>query len=76
MRQTFAPLDENENFWEIPRKTLKISEENPIEKLNFYFIFILEHLLLKREPSEITPFFYNNLFGLGAISPFPLATPF
>ena len=50
MRQTFAPLDENENFWEIPRKTLKISEENPIEKLNFYFIFILENLLPKREP--------------------------
>ena len=29
-------------------------------KLHFYFIFILENLLVKIEPSEITPFFYNN----------------
>ena len=43
-------------------KILKIFDENAIEKLNFYFIiiFILENLLLKIEPSEITPFFYSN----------------
>ena len=33
-------------------------------KFNFFiFIFILENLLLKIEPSGITPFFYNNFFG-------------
>ena len=46
---------------------LKIFDENSMEKLNFYFIFIfiLETLLQKIEPSEITPFFYNNFFGFG-----------
>ena len=42
----FARLDENTwlgNFG----KVLKIFDENSIEKLNFYFIFILENLLLK-----------------------------
>ena len=33
-------------------------------------------MLLKIEPSEITPFFYNNFFGFRGISPLsPLATP-
>ena len=43
----------------------------------FIFIFIFfENLLLKIELSEITPFFYNNLFGFGGISSLsPLATP-
>ena len=41
----------------------------------FCFIIIFwENLLLKMEPSEITPFFCN-FFGFGRISPFPLATP-
>ena len=40
-------------------KILKIFDENSIEKLNFYFIFILKNLLLKIERSETTPFFYN-----------------
>ena len=44
----------------------------------FYFLFYLflffENLLLKIEPLEIIPVFYNNFFGLGGgIS--PLATP-
>ena len=30
-----------------------------------FFIFILENLLLKIQPSEITPFFYNNFFVFG-----------
>ena len=53
----------NANCWEI----LKIFDETSIEKLNFYFIFIfmLENLLLKIEPSEITPFFYHNFFRFG-----------
>ena len=38
-------------------------------KMNFYFIFILENLLLKIEPSEITPLFYNNFFGFRGLSP-------
>ena len=56
-------------------KTLKIFDGNSIE--NWFFIFILEKLLLKIEPSEITPFFYNNFFGFGVrgiFPPFPLAT--
>ena len=42
-------------------KILKIFDQKSIEKYNFYFI--LEDLLLKIEPSEITPFFYHNFFG-------------
>ena len=33
-------------------------------------------MLLKIEPSEITPFFYNNFFGFGGeASPLPLNPP-
>ena len=42
------------------------------------FFIILENLLLKIEPSEITSFFYNNFFGFGGGGGFPLsplATP-
>ena len=56
----------------------KIFDENSIEKLNFYFtfIFILENLLLKIEPLEITSF-STTIFSVsgGGVSPFPLATP-
>ena len=56
-------------------KILKIFDENSMEKLNF-FIFIFENLLLKIEPLEITPFYYNNFFGFGGgifpLSPWPL----
>ena len=56
-------------------KISKFSDENDIEKLNFSFYFF-ENLLLKIEPSEIKPFFYNYFFGLGrGVSRFPLATP-
>ena len=60
----------NSNCWEI----LKISDENSIEKLTFYF----GNLLLKIEPSEITPFFKKKFrLGGGNFPPFPLplATP-
>ena len=38
-----------------------------IEFLFYFFIiyYLFLNLLLKIEPSEITPFFYNNFFGLG-----------
>ena len=62
-------------------KILKIFNENSIENLNFYFIFIFilffilffENLLLKIEPSEITPVFYNSFFRFrgGDFPPFP-----
>ena len=51
----------------------KFSEnfENSIEKL--HFLLYLENLLLKIEPSEITPCFYNNFFGFwrGEFPPLP-----
>ena len=59
-------------------KNLKIFDENAIEKLNIFIFYFFENLLLKIEPSEITPFFYNNFFRfrVGDISPLsPLATP-
>ena len=61
-------MDENRKLLRNFEKILKIFDENSIEKLNFYFIFILENLLLKIEPSEITPFFG---FGGGG---FPFTT--
>ena len=56
-------------------KILKILDENSIEKLTFKLI--LEMVMLKIEPSEITSFFYNNFFnfGGGTFPVFPLATP-
>ena len=53
----------------------EIFYENSIEKFNFIFIF--ENLLLKIEPSEITPLFYNNFFGFGGggFPPFPPGSP-
>ena len=38
-----------------------------------FFILFFENLLLKIEPSEITPVFYNNSFGFGGgeFPPFP-----
>ena len=48
-------------------------------KIEFFIFIFLENLLLKIEPSEITPFFFNNFFGFGGGGefppPFPLATP-
>ena len=48
-------------------------DETSIEKLNFYFIFIfiLEILLLKIEPSEITPFFLQQFFRFRGGGEFP-----
>ena len=60
---------------EIFEKFLKFFDENSIEKLSFFLFFIiyfLENLLLKIEPSEITPFFYNNFsVSGGGFPPFP-----
>ena len=72
MRYFFARLDEKCKLLGNFEKTLKIFDENSIEKLNFYFIFII---IFKMEPCEITPFFYNNFFCFGGISPFPRLLP-
>ena len=40
-------------------------------KIDFLFYF-LENFLIKIEPSEITPFFYNNFFSFGGGYFFPL----
>ena len=58
-------------------KILNFFDENSIEKLDFLFLFLyfFENLLLKIEPPEKTPFFYNNLFGFAGFPPFLLATP-
>ena len=72
MRSFFARLDKNAVFGNF-EKILKFFDENSIENLNLYFIFILENVLLKIELSEITPFFYNIFFGFrGEFPPFPL----
>ena len=54
-------------------RILKICNENSIEKLNFYFIFILslENLLLKKNLRKyVTPFFYN-IFSVSGGGEFP-----
>ena len=73
MREFFASLNEKRQLLGNFEKISKILDENSIERFNFIFIF--ENLLLKIEPSEITPFFYNNFSVSGAFPPFPLATP-
>ena len=75
MRFLFPRLDEKHKLLGNFEKTLKYFDENYIEKLNFLFLFAIEKLLLKIELSETTPFLYNDFFGFGWISPFPLATP-
>ena len=50
--------------WEIFEKLLK-KFLMKIQYKNGIFIYFREKLLLKIEPSEITPFFYNNFFRLG-----------
>ena len=72
----FCSFGRNTQFLGNFEKILKICDENSIEKLNFYFIFILETLLIKIEPSEITPFFCN-IFSVsgGGVAPSPVATP-
>ena len=79
MRLFFARLDEKPKLLGNFEKILKIFDANSIEKFNFYFNFIFNFIfrkfVTKIEPSEITPFFYNNFFGWG-VPPFPpLATP-
>ena len=45
MRKVFARLDQKCKLMGNFEKTLKIFDENSIEKLNFYFIFILNFIL-------------------------------
>ena len=74
--KTLRLWTKNANCWEIFEKNLKIFDENSKEKLKYYFIFILENLLLKIEPSEITPFSTTFFRFRGGISPISaLATP-
>ena len=77
MRLFFSCLDEKHKLLGNFEKILKIFNENSIVKFNLYFIFILENLLLKIEPSEITPFFTKkfSVSGWGLNFPLPLATP-
>ena len=63
MRYFFARLDEKHQLLGNFEKILKTFDKNSIGKLNFQRV--LEKLLLKIEPSEITPFFYNNSFDFG-----------
>ena len=68
-------LDEKQQLMGNFEKILKFFGENSIEKLTlfiFYFFYFFENLLLKVEPSEITPFFYNNFFAFwGDFPPLP-----
>ena len=65
MRSFFARLDEKHKLLGNFEKFLKFFDENSIENLNFFiflFSYFFENLLLKIEPSEITPFFYKKIF--------------
>ena len=81
MRYFFAHLDQERKLLGNFEKILKIFDENSIEKLKFYlFLFLIlffENLLLKIEPSEITPFFYNKFFRFrgGGFPPSPWLRP-
>ena len=77
MRWFFARLDEKHKLLGNFEKILKFFDENSLEKLNFliFSIYFFENLLLKIEPSEITPVFYNNFFGFGGGGNFPPSPP-
>ena len=67
-------MDEKRKLLGNFEKILKFFDENSIENLNFFifYFYFFENLLLKIEPSEITPFFYNKFFGFGGGGNFPL----
>ena len=69
MRSFFAVWTKNTNCWEILRKFWKFLMK--IQLKNWILLWFLENLLLKIEPSEITPFFYNNFFGFEGGGDFP-----
>ena len=69
MRSFFARLDEKHKLLGNFEKILKFFDENSIEKSNLFIFIFFENLLLKIEPSEITPFFHNIFFGFGGVSP-------
>ena len=53
----------NTNCWKNFQKFLKIFDKNSIE--NMKFSLLLEKLMRKLEPSEITSFFSNKFFHFG-----------
>ena len=70
MRLFFARMDEKRKLLRNFEKILKVSDENSIENGIFFILFLFlilffENLLLKIEPSEITPVFYKKSFGFG-----------
>ena len=75
MHSFFAHFGEKHKLLGNFEKILKFFDKNSLEKLNFYLF--LEKLLLKIEPSEITSFFYNNVFHFGEERSLcsPLAAP-
>ena len=60
----------NANCWEILRKFWKFLMKILLKYWIFILILFFENFLVKIEPSEITPVFYNNFFGLGDFPPF------
>ena len=70
MRYFLRAWSKNANCGENLRRT-KDFNENTIEKLNFYFIFILENFYRKTKPRKVS-LFLQHFFGWGD---FPLATP-
>ena len=68
-------MDEKRKALRNFEKILKLFHENSIDKLDFYFLFILKKLLLKIKPSKITPLSNSNFFCFLGDSPCPLATP-
>ena len=85
MREVFERLDEKIKLLRNFVKTLKIFDANSIEKLNFYFIFILNFILnfiflnfvTKNRAFGNNTIFLQQFFSLpgAGISPFPLASP-
>ena len=76
LREFFARLDVKFKLQGNFEKILQIFDKNSIAKLHFYLF--LEKLWLKIEPSEITTFFYNNIFNFverGRSLCSPLAAP-
>ena len=63
MRSFFAVWTKDTNCWEILRKIWKFLMK--IQLKNWILLWFLENLLLKIEPSDITPFFSKDYFGFG-----------
>ena len=81
MRSFFARLDEKHKLLGNFEKTLKFSDENSLEKLNFlfflFFLFFLKFVTKNRALGNNTIFLqqFFRFRGEGNFPPFPLATP-